>query len=273
MERVKFFKYQGAGNDFIFIEGSRSIEPHIIQNLCHRNFGIGSDGLVIIEPSLIATAKMTFYNPDGYEAQFCGNATRCVVRHLGEPKVSIETVQGIVLGEENDGEVSIKMPVAQEVISPVALEDQETGHFFDIGIPHLLINVDDLDDAHFERKAKRHRYSKLFEPEGVNVSFIKEIGDDLFIRTYERGVEGETLACGTACTAAALYMRNRDCKKKSQYTVYPKSLNALQFTFDNQENIWMTGNALKVFEGEIDLSTVVAVVRSENEKGVTCQNS
>ncbi|MCH9621304.1 MAG: Diaminopimelate epimerase [Chlamydiia bacterium] len=265
MEKIKFFKYQGAGNDFIIIEDFSekysSMGSCLIEQLCDRNFGIGADGLVLIEPSIIAHVKMRFFNRDGEEADFCGNATRCVVWHLNRDNISIETKQGIVLGKKEQELVSIKMPFCEEVLSPIALEGDRIGHLYNTGVPHLILYVKDLKTSSFNEEARVLRNSDMFQPEGVNVSFIQEIDKKMKIRTYERGVEGETLACGTACAAVALWMRGNDKKKKSQYTVYPKSQNPLQFTFDIQENMWMKGDAQNVYEGMISIPKLSKVAR------------
>ncbi len=261
MKRVKFFKYQGAGNDFILVEDfNQSLNFEIreyISFMCDRNFGIGADGLILLQPSKIADAKMRIFNSDGGEATMCGNGLRCAVKHLEKISVSIETLEGIAVGENQEGHVSVTLPTVEEVLSPLALSNSRIGHLFHTGVPHLVIMVDSLEVEDFEQEAKELRCHKMFAPDGVNVSYIKEVNNDLHIRTYERGVEKETLACGTACAAAILLLRKYDKKKKSQYRVFPKSGNALQFTFDNQERIWMKGPAEAVFSGEIDLTKIL----------------
>jgi len=260
MRRVKFFKYQGAGNDFILIEDLNQALAfditHYIPFMCNRNFGIGADGVILLQLSKIADAKMRIFNPDGGEASMCGNGLRCAVKHFNKTFVSIETLEGIAVGENQDGAVSVTLPNFEELLSPIALSHSRTGHLFHTGVPHLIIHVNSLEVNDFEKEAKELRYHEMFAPDGVNVSYIMEIDKDLHIRTYERGVEKETLACGTACAAATLLLRKYDKKKKSQYRVFPKSGNALQFTFDNQERIWMKGPAEPVFYGEIDLSNI-----------------
>ena len=121
------------------------------------------------------------------------------------------------------------------------------------GVPHLIIMLDDIDISNFETQARELRYHKMFSPEGVNVSYISRQGINIMVRTYERGVEAETLACGTACAASVLVIRKYDKKKQSLYRAYPKSGNPLQFTFDSQDRIWMEGPAERVFQGEIQL--------------------
>ena len=257
-KQVKFFKYQGAGNDFILFEDfNRKFKvemSHHIPLLCHRNFGIGADGVIILQPSLIATTKMSIFNNDGGEADMCGNGLRCVVAHFKEKHVSVETKVGICLGENKECDVFVTLPVTEIIMSPINLPNNQIGHLLNTGVPHLIIIVDKLEDPDFEIKANALRNNKMFAPNGVNVSYITTKNDAIYIRTYERGVEAETLACGTACAAAVLVMRKYDKKRTSVYTVYPKSLNKLHFIFDSQERIWMSGPAKKVFQGEIQLS-------------------
>ena len=256
-KQVKFFKYQGAGNDFIFFEdfADKFNEEivSLIPALCDRNYGIGADGVIILQSSVIATTKMRIFNSDGCEAEMCGNGLRCTVAHLKKAEVTVETKAGICLGKNTESGVVVTLPSAEVIMSPIALQNNQVGHLIDTGVPHLIIIVDSLEDPEFESKARALRNHKMFAPDGVNVSYITSCDGSIYIRTYERGVESETLACGTACAASVLVMRKYDKKKKSMYTVYPKSLKKLHFSFDNQERIWMAGPALLVFQGEIQL--------------------
>ncbi len=256
-KQVKFFKYQGAGNDFILFEDFtnkfKDEMAHHIAPLCDRNYGIGADGVIILQPSIIATTKMRIFNPDGGEADMCGNGLRCIVAHFNQQEVTIETKAGICLGKSSESEVFVTLPQAEIIMSPIALQNNQIGHLINTGVPHLIIMVENLEDPEFESKAKALRNHKMFAPDGVNVSYIKPHNECIYIRTFERGVEAETLACGTACAASVVVMRKYDKKKKSMYTVYPKSLKKLHFNFDNQERIWMSGPALLVFQGEIQL--------------------
>lgn len=256
-QKIKFFKYHGAGNDFILIEDfnqmfSISMKKKIPM-LCDRHFGIGADGVVLLQTSRIAAAKMRIYNSDGGEATMCGNGLRCAIKHFQKSRVCIETNEGISLGENLSDQVAATLPRAEEILSPLALNCGRVGHLMNTGVLHLIVIVDDINIPEFENQARELRYHKMFSPEGVNVSYISRNDDNIFVRTYERGVEAETLACGTACAASVMVIRKYDKKKKSKYKVYPKSGNSLQFTFDNQDRIWMEGPAEKIFQGEIQL--------------------
>ncbi len=265
-KQVEFFKYQGAGNDFILFEDFsgklKGPTAHEILKLCDRNYGIGGDGVIILQSSIIATTKMRIFNADGGEADICGNGLRCTVAHFGHEKVSIETNAGICIGESRSTGIFVTLPCAEDIMSPLALENNQTAHLINMGVPHLIIMVESLEDIEFEHKARKLRNHKMFAPAGVNVSYITTSNDSIFIRTYERGVEGETLACGTASAAAAFVMRNYDKKRKSMYTVYPKSLNPLHFIFDNQGRIGMLGPASRVFQGQIHLSVESQIKRT-----------
>jgi diaminopimelate epimerase len=256
-KKIHFFKYQGAGNDFILIE-----DYHLnflqsglldIPRLCNRHYGIGADGLILLQPSRVSSIQMRIFNPDGGEASMCGNGLRCAIKHLQKEQVSIETAAGICLGKNVKEGVFCSLPIIEDVFSPIALEGGVSAHLINTGVPHLIVEVADLDLKDFEKRARDLRYHPMFSNEGVNVSFIHKRGEDIFIRTYERGVEGETLACGTACAAAVLVVRKSENKKKDKYIVYPKSHNSLSFTFDGQNRIWMRGSAEKVFQGEIQI--------------------
>lgn len=269
---MKFFKYQGAGNDFILIDDFQKkvgakIKKHI-PSLCDRHFGIGADGVILLQSSRLATAKMKFFNPDGGEACLCGNGLRCAVKHLKMERVSIETGAGICLGENRDNHVAATIPNISEILSPLAIGVNRVGHLIDTGVPHLIIESAEFEREDFTEYARDLRYHTMFAPDGVNVSLIKQDGADIHIRTYERGVEGETLACGTACAASVAVIRKGDNKSRLRYTVYPKSKDALHFTFDSQERVWMQGPAELVFHGDISLKEDKKVIKQfESKRG------
>lgn len=253
-KRVGFFKYQGSGNDFILIEDYHNFFfTHFqdkISTLCNRHYGIGADGFILLQSSLIADCKMRIFNPDGNEASMCGNGLRCVIKHLESDHVTVETNEGICIGENHE-DVRATIPIAEEILSPVALIDGNVGHLINTGVPHLIIPVSTLEVDDFEEKARVLRYHEMFSPHGVNVSYIKSVDEKIYIRTYERGVEKETLSCGTAAAACAYVVRKHETTKQSLYKIYPKSNEILQFSFDSLENIWMRGPAEKIFKGEL----------------------
>lgn len=254
-QKVRFYKYQGAGNDFIIVEdfdGAFSFTwKKKISWMCNRHYGIGADGVILLQQSRIAYVKMKIYNPDGLEAKMCGNGLRCVIKHLDIKKVTVETKEGISLGENIDGMVLATLPYYEEILSPLAIPGNREGHLINTGVSHLIIEVNNIEDDNFEAQARQYRSHHMFGPKGVNVSYICQKQEAIYIRTFERGVESETLACGTAAAAAVMVVRKYEKPKKSHYFVYPKSNQCLEFLFDSKENMWMKGPANMVFKGQV----------------------
>ncbi len=214
---LSFWKMQGAGNDFILVDDrSRTFPVHdtaFLARLCDRRRGVGSDGLLLIQPSSAADFRMRFFNPDGSEADMCGNGARCVARLAHEidaapADMRIETAAGAVRAEILPPLVRLHLPPPKDwrLDLSIAWQGRDLpAHFVNSGVPHAVVVVDDLarvDVAALGAFIRRH---PLFAPAGTNADFIQITGpDSLAIRTYERGVEAETLACGTGIAAAAL---------------------------------------------------------------------
>ena len=254
---MNFYKYQGAGNDFILVEDGGVCG--YVSHLCDRHFGIGADGVIVLEPSVDCDIRMRIFNSDGGEASMCGNALRCVVLHLQKENISIETSAGVCFGKMIDGAILATLPYVKEEEEPYILDDGRKGYLIDTGVYHLIIFEEvDFDTPDFEEDAKKIRFDKRFGKSGVNVSYIMEEGD-ILIRTYERGVEKETLACGTAAAAAAFLVRKNDKKERFEYTVYPVSKKTLKFTFDEDDRIWMEGPASLVFKGKMAMENTYEI--------------
>lgn len=210
---VDFYKYQGAGNDFVMLDNIsgtyNSLSTNDIARLCDRRFGIGADGLLLLSKDDRFPFRMIYYNQDGSRASFCGNGARCIC--------SFAVRQGVVAPNEpfqfiaDDGPHSaVAFPDKNWVdllMTPVKTTERVGERAFKIntGVPHYVEFVDNLDQVDIMAEAPRIRFSNRFAPDGVNVNFVKTIGPShIAIRTYERGVEAETLACGTGITAAAI---------------------------------------------------------------------
>ena len=215
---VSFWKMQGAGNDFILVDdragGFPVDDTGFCARLCDRQRGIGSDGLLLIQSSSAANFRMRFFNPDGSEADFCGNGARCIARLAYEiaaapADMRIETRAGLVRAEVLAAPlVRLHLPPAKDWRMDLTVEWQNRPlpiHFVNTGVPHAVAVVDDLAAVDVPALGAFIRRHPLFAPAGTNADFIQIRGpDSLAIRTYERGVEGETLACGTGILAAAL---------------------------------------------------------------------
>jgi diaminopimelate epimerase len=251
---IEFYKYQGTGNDFIVINNftGEYKEPStgLIQKMCDRKFGIGADGLMFIEKSSVADFKLTFFNPDGSES-FCGNGSRCAVKfvcdvHLiHKTEMSFEAFDGVHQAKIKVDTVSITMRDVNEV------EQDVNGIFINTGSPHLVIVKDNVDEVKIMEEGSKLRYNKIYEPIGTNVNFLQVVDAGIKIRTYEKGVENETLSCGTGVTAAALVYASL-YKTNSNVNVMTKGgkLN-VSFAQNNNSftNVKLEGPAEFVFKG------------------------
>lgn len=215
--QIPFWKMQGAGNDFILVDDRSQTFPvdhaSFIAHLCDRRRSVGSEGLLLIQPSASADFRMRFFNPDGAEADLCGNGARCIARLAVEigaapAQMSIETAAGPVRAEILSSGVRLHLPPPKDWRLHLSMpwKSQEFPlHFVDTGVPHAVAIVEDLAAVDVAALGSAIRRHPLFAPAGANADFIQITGpDSLAIRTYERGVEAETLACGTGIVAAVL---------------------------------------------------------------------
>lgn len=258
---VKFYKYQGTGNDFVMIDNRDLFlkpERSVIEKICHRKWGIGADGLILLQTKPGYDFEMLYFNSDGRESSMCGNGGRCLIQfanHLGvvSTKCKFWAIDGEHVGEIlPDGQVSLKMQDV-EVIKMLPNNDV----LLNTGSPHYIHFATNIADKDIVDAAKKIRYSEPFSKEGVNVNFVQVLDSNkLFVRTYERGVEDETLSCGTgvvAATLAAVYMQLSSATRMNIQTLGGE----LQVSFVKEDGIfqeiYLTGPALKVFEGSIEL--------------------
>ena len=224
MKNIPFFKMSGSGNDFIIIDNrSQVVQESILQQMivgsCRRKMSVGADGFILVENSEQADFKWRFYNSDGSRAEMCGNGARCVSRfaflkEIAGPDLSFETDAGVITAQIVDDRVKIKMtdPTGMKEGNTLVLDNHHlTYQFINTGVPHVVIKTEDIDAVDVAGTGSAIRYHAAFSPAGTNVNFIRvSEGDTLSIRTYERGVENETLACGTGSVAAALIAARQD---------------------------------------------------------------
>src|SRR5512132_1446335 len=244
---LRFTKMNGAGNDFVLID-NRAGEVHLnrsqIVNLCDRHRGIGADGVLLLEkPSNRADFRMRYFNADGGEAEMCGNGARCFARFANKvggqkAKISFETPAGVISAELKGDLVTLRMTEPTDlrlnVDLPMAAENK-TVHFINSGVPHVVIAVAKIDDADVRRDGATIRHHKMFSPNGTNVNFIEKRGPNkIAIRTYERGVEDETLACGTGIVASALVFAAIE-DREGPVTVLARGGDELQVGFERVE--------------------------------------
>jgi diaminopimelate epimerase len=251
---MKFYKYQGTGNDFVITSDSYSLSTEQITALCDRKYGIGADGVILMKKESNLDFDMIYYNADGSES-FCGNGSRCAVmhaKHLGwiENECSFNSNDGGHTATINEDLVSLQM----HDVDMVLVEDD--GYILNTGSPHYISYVESLDNIDIIADAHAIRYNETFTETGINVNFLESKNGVLHIRTYERGVENETLSCGTGVTAAAIahYLEKESTHKKFTQKLLTKG-GALSVSFEKKkqsfENIWLTGPAVRVYEGDI----------------------
>ena len=282
---MNFFKYHGAGNDFVLIDNregkiSEERKPDLARQLCNRRFGIGGDGLMLVETSSKADSKMRIFNPDGSEPEMCGNGIRCVAKYvydniIKKDEIAIETLAGVknvrLYKEKETTYVRVNMgrPLFERKDIPATGEGrllrekiEVDGREFEIyavntGVPHVIIFVEDIKRTDVINIGRAVRNHSLF-PEGTNVNFLEIVRANLFkIRTYERGVEDETLACGTGITAAGVIgviVGEADPEDPIEIvakggTVYIEA----EMKDTEIETAFMRGPVEFVFEGEIDV--------------------
>ena len=265
MKKIKFTKMVASGNDFVVLELKTSdlSLSSLARDICERKFGVGADGLLVLGKSKVANVKMRIFNADGSEAEMCGNGARCVAYWLNAKSKThgvrrdIETKAGIIKSITKDDFIKINLtdPKGLKLDIPVEVGQRTLKvNFIDTGVPHVVIFVEGLDKIDVENLGRFIRYHKIFAPRGTNVNFIEVLNDNsIKIRTYERGVEGETLACGTGSTASALIFALKS-KAGNKIRVYTKGKEILSVYFKRNKNtfvdVWLQGKARIVFKGK-----------------------
>ncbi|MGV3772772.1 MAG: diaminopimelate epimerase [Verrucomicrobiales bacterium] len=265
-----FTKMNGAGNDFVLIDNRAqnfSLTPEQVVRICHRQRGIGADGLLLLIPSRTGNADWAweFYNSDGSTADMCGNGARCFARFVQKvtsagDRTSFETGAGIIKAEFQGDRVSINLtdPKDPKLNDTIALENGEAKiHSLNTGVPHAVLFVENADQAMVQPLGSEIRYHKHFAPKGTNVNFVQLIKENqIRVRTYERGVEGETLACGTGVTASALIAAQlHGFSSPVKVQVQGGDLLEVSFKTENGEfrDVHLAGPADFVFEGNFSL--------------------
>ena len=259
--KLEFIKYQGTGNDFIIIDGFKysGIEARLdrsgIKHLCDRHMGIGADGLMILAPHDTLDFTMIYYNSDGLTSSMCGNGGRCIVHfahHMGYigSECSFEAIDGLHTASI-DTEVSLKMNNVSSVI------DHNGDRELDTGSPHYVTRVDELEIDEFIKEARSIRYSERYKDEGININFLKLMDDHIQVRTYERGVEDETLSCGTGVVASAIVASQMKEDYGQSIRIVTKGGElTVKFSKNGDEyfDIYLIGPAKEVFRGTVSLS-------------------
>jgi len=258
MSKLPFFKYQGTGNDFVIVDNREGrVSPkdnQLIRTLCDRRFGVGADGLILMQNKAGFDFEMVYFNSDGSGSTMCGNGGRCIVAFARYLNIIGDSCRFWAVGDAHDARINAQNWVELKMAG-VGRVEQGDGYFvLNTGSPHYVIFVEDIDDIQVVKSGQVIRYSDRFRKEGINVDFVEKTKDGLLVATYERGVENETLSCGTGVTASAIssYFASG---KPGHYDVPIKTKGGdLQVKFDAIggavfRNVWLCGPAVQVFSG------------------------
>lgn len=266
--KIPFWKMHGAANDFILVDDREQTFPaddrDWLAQIASRRTGIGCEGIILIQPSELSDFRMRFFNPDGSEVEMCGNGARCVARLAHEigaaaQSMSIDTVAGELRAEALGDQVRLYMTPPKDWNMEGTLEADGTPvsyYFVNSGVPHVVVEVENLDATDVRTLGAAIRYHETFAPAGTNANFVHVTGGNrVRIRTYERGVEGETLACGTGMVAAALTL-GKAGRVQTPVQITPASGDVLDVDFDltpdGAEKVTLTGPAVHVFQGTVE---------------------
>ena len=255
---INFRKYNGTGNDFILIDNRNqhfdSSNTALINKLCTRHFGIGADGLILLENADGYDFKMVYFNSDGNESTMCGNGGRCIIRFAHDLKIIGTETTFVAIDGSHKGKV-LESVISLQMQDVSAIDENETRTELDTGSPHYVAFMDEISTEEFVQEARTIRQNAPYTQEGINVNFATAKDNKITMRTFERGVEDETLACGTGATAVAIAAH-----KKGLVTVNSIPLKVMggdlnvnfEATQNGYTNIWLTGPAEFVFEGKLE---------------------
>lgn len=265
-DKVPFSKLSGSGNDFAVLDNRDGTLSHaagwLAQRICARRYSVGADGLILIENSATASFRVRFFNPDGREFNTCGNGGRCAVRYVFlsgfvERKMTMETNIGIVDAEVTGTSVKLKLLGPKEIRLnvPITIDGKEIiGHFVQMGDPHFVVRTEELRQQSFVPLARRISHHEAFGQPGANVHFIEiPSRNQINIRSYERGVEDETLACGSGCTATAVAtFSSGHCDPPVQFLPQSGIPLTVHFNPENKfQDLYLEGDARLIYRGEL----------------------
>lgn len=256
---IHFHKYQGTGNDFVILDNRDakydSLSNKQVKQLCDRHFGIGADGLMLLNKQDGYDFEMKYYNADGNESTMCGNGGRCLVKFAQHSGIERETYHFLATDGDHEATIDDNGWVNLKMKSVTGVTTTGKRFLLDTGSPHYVETTNDILKVDVYHKGHDIRHSREFEKEGVNVNFMQYLDDDtIYVRTYERGVEDETLSCGTGVTAAALVAAHNERGFNAINVKTPGGKLRVEFDKtdeDNFSNIWLCGPAEFVFAGQV----------------------
>jgi diaminopimelate epimerase len=259
--KIDFFKYQGTGNDFVILDNRdnkyTALTTKQIKHICNRRFGIGADGVMMLQLKSGYDFEMIYFNADGSESSMCGNGGRCLVKFAHQLGMHKSRYHFIAIDGEHIAEIELDGNVKLKMKDVDAVEKHNNHYIVNTGSPHFVKLVTDIKNVDVYEKGKEIRFSNDFKKDGINVNFTETLDEEtIYVRTYERGVENETLSCGTGATAAALVFAHND-NGFNRVEIKTNGGNlSVEFEKINDnhfKNIWLIGPAQFVFEGNIEV--------------------
>jgi diaminopimelate epimerase len=259
---ITFYKYHGTGNDFVIIDNRDnrydSLTPKQVKFLCDRRFGIGADGLMLLKHRDGYDFEMIYFNADGNPSSMCGNGGRCLVKIANQVGIHKYTYKFLAIDGDHEAEIDNNNIIRLKMKDVDAVDEHSTYTVLNTGSPHYIKFMNDVDQADVVHDGRTIRNSSAFAAEGINVNFVESTGQDsIFVRTYERGVEDETMSCGTGVTAAALMSAHNDRGFNRVEVRTPGGHLSVEFNKIGEKefkDIWLCGPATFVFKGELELT-------------------
>jgi diaminopimelate epimerase len=256
---INFYKYQGTGNDFVILDNRdgaySAMTVEQVQFLCDRKFGIGSDGLMLLETIDGYDFRMKYFNADGKEGSMCGNGGRCLVQFAKDMGISRSHYHFLAVDGPHEAEFDSKGLVRLKMQDVNTIASDGADMVLDTGSPHYIRFIDDLNHLDVFTEGRKIRYNSQYSEKGINVNFVSRENDGIHVRTYERGVEDETLSCGTGVTASAIAAFNGIGQQHVFINVEGGKLEVAFNRLDEQHcnDIWLIGPATFVYTGTISL--------------------
>lgn len=256
--KLLFYKYQGTGNDFIILDnrsGNISLTTAEVKQMCDRRFGIGADGLMLLNVASGYDFEMKYYNSDGNESSMCGNGGRCLVKFAYDKGIRKSRYRFKAIDGDHEAFFSDNNWINLKMKDVKGIKKYYFDYILNTGSPHYVKPTADVRKCNVVKQGREIRYSDDFKKEGINVNFVEGNHKEIFVRTYERGVEDETLSCGTGVTAAAIVFAHNENGFNRIEVKTPGGDLAVEFDKMGEEdfrNIWLCGPAEFVFQGEWD---------------------
>jgi len=268
---LKFYKYHGTGNDFIIIDDRSLLFPEkdteLVARLCHRRFGIGADGLILLQKAEGYDFRMIYYNADGNKSSMCGNGGRCIVAFAHFLGIITEKAHFVATDGPHDAKITgMNIPFSHELnislhmqdVDEVIKEGDEV-RILNTGSPHYVVFGKEIDALLVVPEARAIRFNDIYRKDGINVNFVEpDTHDHIKVRTYERGVEDETYSCGTGVTASAIANHAKyHSVEEGEFNTYINTPGGeLEVTFhakghNHYTDVWLKGPAVRVYEGEV----------------------